>query len=425
MEITPGTPDDWAITGGTVAMETWPGASGVISPALTIRSDGLGTITAVHSERLDVVPGASVRVTSVLAAPNYDPSAAYITMSPRIRWYGSADEYLTTEPLTRPHTTTGAITLWIHAELTRVYTVPPGAVYARVELEIVHDEESPDRYAVDSIAVDVAPQQYSLTKNDAAGMVTLSITHSPDDIWADARINVWRISASGDEHPVRGYGGDLLNAPNTPPPLVLEDYEAPMGERVWYRIRWEWGGWHEELLTRTIDSPTLPNPDLVWLKAPSLPALNTTVEMAEPISWDRQARATAYHVVGRRNPVVVYARRAGRTGQLIAHVWDFRTNEALDALLDTGSPILIQAMPGHGVVGNLYLHVDGVAAEVISGSASEPGWRWTLDVTEIDRPAGGIQGSAGRTWADVDEYADWAEVYDSYATWADVLTGGD
>jgi hypothetical protein len=55
-------------------------------------------------------------------------------------------------------------------------------------------------------------------------------------------------------------------------------------------------------------------------------------------------------------------------------------------------------------------------------AANEPGWRWTLNVAKIDRPSGGIQGSAISTWQDIlDGYDTWADVFDAFDTWADVL----
>ncbi|KPC58684.1 hypothetical protein ADL35_49285, partial [Streptomyces sp. NRRL WC-3753] len=104
-------------------------------------------------------------------------------------------------------------------------------------------------------------------------------------------------------------------------------------------------------------------------------------------------------------------------------VWDEGSNVTFDALLDTGLPALIQAMPGYGIDGNLYLSIGQVEVESVTNAANIPGWRWTLSVTEIDRPEGGLQGSSAGTWQDVnDTFATWNDVLTDKDRWADVLT---
>jgi hypothetical protein len=147
--------------------------------------------------------------------------------------------------------------------------------------------------------------------------------------------------------------------------------------------------------------------------------------MEAPPKWQRASRSATYDVVGRKNPVHVSGKRAGRTAQITLLVWDEHSNELFDSLLDSGLPALIQAMPGYGIDGNLYVSVGDSEVESLTGTANEPGWRWTLPVTEIDRPAGGLQGSAGLTWQSVtDAYETWEDLFDAHDTWAQVLTEG-
>jgi hypothetical protein len=131
----------------------------------------------------------------------------------------------------------------------------------------------------------------------------------------------------------------------------------------------------------------------------------------------------AYAIVGRRNPLHVTGTRSGRTSSLSILVWDEPSNDLFDSLLDSGLPVLIQATPGYGIEGNLYLSVGDVECEPVATAANEPGWRWTLAVTEIDRPGGGIQGSALSTWQTIyDNYNEWGSAYDENASWSEVLT---
>jgi hypothetical protein len=104
-------------------------------------------------------------------------------------------------------------------------------------------------------------------------------------------------------------------------------------------------------------------------------------------------------------------------------VWDEASNALFDALLDTGLTALVQAMPGYGVNGNLYLSIGGVEVESVTNAANIPGWRWTLEVSEVDRPAGGLQGSSAGTWQTVmDNNMAWSDVLGGYDEWSTVLT---
>jgi hypothetical protein len=80
-------------------------------------------------------------------------------------------------------------------------------------------------------------------------------------------------------------------------------------------------------------------------------------------------------------------------------------------------------MPGYGVDGNLYLSIGGVEVESVTGAANIPGWRWSLEVTEVDRPSGGLQGSSLGTWQTVQDHnVDWADVFNKNDDWTNVLT---
>ena len=114
--------------------------------------------------------------------------------------------------------------------------------------------------------------------------------------------------------------------------------------------------------------------------------------------------------------------RGGRTTTVSALVFDRKVHETLDKLLDSGSPALIQAMPGLGLSGNTYVTIGDVEAEYLSSDAREDGWRWIADITETDRPTGGIQGSATRTWTDVStDFATWDDMFAAYSDWTGVL----
>src|SRR5690606_41318678 len=79
-------------------------------------------------------------------------------------------------------------------------------------------------------------------------------------------------------------------------------------------------------------------------------------------------------------------------------------------------------MPGHGLPGNLYVHLGDASSEPLSGNAAVPGWRWSVSVRGLDRPSGGLAGSARYTWEDVmSAYETWTDVPDEHPTWLSVL----
>lgn len=308
---------------------------------------------------------------------------------------------------------------------TETRTAPEGAAFARVIIELDHSNSLVGRYYVDNVSLIEAEPEYELASDNATGAVKLTVNYIATGA---ARVTIRRVDDDGHTSYVRGYGQEYALYPYDDTPLVVEDYEAPLGTRVWYSIRWsnEAGTISYGYLdTQRIPAPVLADPDYAWFKSPGNPALNTMVLMEAPLKWARAARSTRYDVVGRKNPVHVTSVRSGRTASVTILVWDPSANELFNSLLDTGLPVLIQAMPGYGVEGNLYLSVGDTDVEHLDPDARIPGWRWSLTITEIDRPDGGLQGSAGLTWQDIfDNYTQWEDLFDAHATWVTVLTKG-
>lgn len=302
---------------------------------------------------------------------------------------------------------------------------PVGAAYAKVSVEIDHTVSLVSRYYIDNVSLIEATPQYELASDNATGSVRLTINMSGP---ADSYVTIQRTDEDGKSYYVRGYGQEWKQVPYTPGPLVIEDYEAPLGIRVWYSIRWtnETGETRTgELYTQQIEAPSLVDPDYAWFKAPGNPALNTLVLMESPLKWSRASRSTRYDIVGRKNPVHVTSVRSGRTADITILIWDPSANALFNSLLDGGHPVLIQAMPGYGVRRNLYLAIGDSEVEHLHPDARIDGWRWSLAVTEVDRPDGGLQGSAGLTWQSIyDNYQTWEDLFDVHDEWVTVLTKG-
>ncbi|MEU5149741.1 hypothetical protein AB0G42_21490 [Streptomyces yangpuensis] len=308
---------------------------------------------------------------------------------------------------------------------TETRTAPEGAAFARLIIELDHSNSNVDRYYIDGLSLLEASPEYELVSDNATGAVRLTVHLL---VPGAPRIHIQRVDQDGRKAYVRGYGQEYKLYPYAGTTMVIEDYEAPLGTRVWYSIRWtnDAGTFrYNSLDTQAIAAPVLENPDYVWFKSPGNPALNTRVLMESPLKWSRVARSTSFTVVGRKNPIHKSDVRSGRTANVTALIWDPSANALFDSLLDTGLPVLIQAMPGYGVEGNLYLAIQDSEVEHLDPDARVPGWRWSLPVVEIDRPDGGLQGSAVSTWQDIyDDYTSWEELFDAHATWITVLTKG-
>lgn len=307
-------------------------------------------------------------------------------------------------------------------------TCPEGAAYAKVSVEFDHAYVGPTAYYVDGVSFSESSPEYTLRTDNESGCVVLTTYYDPAaDGLVTPTVTIQRMDADGSASPVRGYGGEMTRAAYPGGPIVVEDYEVPIGTRVWYRVIWYDASGVDtvRILTRMVDGPVLADPDYVWFKSPGIPALNTRVMMEAPVKWSRASRSRRYDIVGRKNPLHVTVIRGGGSSSLPILIWDRDSNDLFDSLLDSGLPVLIQAMPGFGLDTNTYLAVGEAEVEPLSTDARDEGWRWTLEVTEINRPAGGLQGSALNTWqTTLDAFADWDALFDAHDTWADVLTKG-
>lgn len=231
--------------------------------------------------------------------------------------------------------------------------------------------------------------------------------------------NLWRLAADGSLIPVRGMSGDIVNQAITGDLAVVEDYEAPLAGPVQYFTRTGTGFY-------LADPVTIPGPDdpnVLVLKDPSLPAKVTTVVVETAPDWTRASRQGRYDPRGRKLPVIISDVRAGRVGTLTLTTEQNDDLNDLWYLLDPGSTLLTQWPDGWGI-DDMYVQVGDVDEKRLSTYAPQEDREWSLPLTEVDRPIGGIVGSATRTWQDVlNTYSTWLDVLTSNKSWLDVLTG--
>jgi hypothetical protein len=265
------------------------------------------------------------------------------------------------------------------------------------------------------VIADVLPDDYG-TSIQLQGLTTGGYTY-----WG-----LWRMLEGGSMTAVRGTDGDLSKVAITGDVAVAEDFEAPLGEPITYYLKLFTPS-TSSYLAATADTVTIPEPEdtTVVIKDPGLPARRTTAVVAKGgmPDWTRSARQGVNSVRGRARPIVISDVRTSRTGtmQLVTETQD--DIDQMWWLLETGNTLLIQ-WPSLMGERDIYVQVGDVTEAHASDYAGHSDRTWSVPLTEVDRPIGGITGSSSRTWQDVnDGFSDWLAVHDAYDTWLDVYSG--
>jgi hypothetical protein len=232
-----------------------------------------------------------------------------------------------------------------------------------------------------------------------------------------------RVSDRGSA-PVRGWAGDLLSQSVTGDIAVAADYEAPLGVPVqWRAVLQDASG--VVRLTYLSDPVTLDaGITEAWLKDPGLPQRSVKITVATPMpTWQRPARRGVNQIQGRKLPVVISDVRGGPTGDLTVVTETDADKLALDWVLDTGNVLLLQWPPGWGEE-DVYVSVGDISRAPVVDYAEFHDRTWVLPLTVVDRPIGGVTGSADRTWQTVADSGDtWSEALAGAESWLDVYTG--
>ncbi|MFC9268905.1 hypothetical protein ACFTXJ_14180 [Streptomyces zhihengii] len=335
------------------------------------------------------------------------------TVTRTIRWYDAANFEVgsgSTTPVAAP-----TPNWW---RLQAADDAPVAATQAAVELTLTAGAPS-SLVRVDKVSLWQTLPLDEVIPDDASASVTVKVRDLPE---ADA-FSLWRVTADGTRTLVRGPNGLLDRVVLGTDVLVVEDYEAPL------RVPFYYYGLSINSLgvpsaERTTDTVTLTHEDanVAWLKDPGNPQRNLMVVVKTPPDWQRQIAQSEYRVRGRTNPVVLSDVRAGLEGDLVIWTRSDEERRALHWLLDPGSVLLWQAVPGMGV-DDMYVAVGQIVEARVSAYAPELWREWTLPLRAVDMPVTvGVAGSAGRTWQDIlAEHDTWQQVMDRYATWEDVL----
>jgi hypothetical protein len=156
---------------------------------------------------------------------------------------------------------------------------------------------------------------------------------------------------------------------------------------------------------------------------PGVPAMSMKINGTMRGDRDYPSGSAEHLVLGAKFPRIESdaARKSGKY-PLYLHTTTEAENTALAAILAGCVPLLLQLVqPFTGASVWQYVSVDGVHEADVTQVFGDPKRVWTLDVTVVDRPSGGI--AAQRTWADLlAESATWQDVMNKYVSWAGEIT---
>lgn len=397
----------WTVAGGTKSQTT----EQVLGGAYALKMVAAGG---------DMVATVTAPITGIQEGLGYQFAPCVLetvarTYQTRIEWLNSAGDAIRT----RWQSWTGSTGSWLVGTMGDL--APDGAVSARLSL-IVPGAPAGEVWYLDRVEWKLGGLTAKATPaagGGAAIIVRGLTTGGPTYKWSLVRL----VSGSGN-HPVRGWSGDLISQSIAGDIAVATDYEAPLGVPVqWRAVLQDAAGVIR--VTYTSDPVTLAAESTdVWLKDPGLPQRSVKVTVATPMpTWTRAARQGVSQVRGRALPVVINDVRGGPTGDLTVVTETDADIEALWWVLDSGGPLLLQWPPGWAQR-DMYVSVGDVQAAPVVEYAEFHDRTWTLPLTQVDRPTGGVTGSADRTWQTVADSAEtWAEALADAASWLDVYTG--
>ncbi|MEU0937569.1 hypothetical protein [Embleya sp. NPDC005971] len=403
-----------AVTNASIARTTAQFAAGFWSLEITTPAAGQAR---VHTTGLvPVVAGtyylASQSYRSASAGPMWTDIDWYA--SDGVTWLGNAtpDQDLGQAP--------GA---WFANIIGR--KAPNNAAWARV-VSLPQSTVAGQVWWIDAVGLVPGAPPYELTAHPETGSATLTIRNANSG--GATTMTVHRVDPDGTRSPVRGYGGDLEGVPVPGAVMVVTDHEVPLGVSIRYEyIRHVPGPPAKDLGTGTTSITVAPpaDPSYVWLSDPGQPARSIRLMIEKPPDWTFGIARAVYRIRGRADPIARSDVRQTGEGDLAAYTWSPDDDTLLRFVLAPGHVLLLRARPGWGL-DYLYVSVGAVQSPRLVQMGSEPGRRWTLPLTIVARPAGGMVGSASRTWQTVKDDGTaptWAAVLAKYPTWLDTLQG--
>ncbi|MFG2292053.1 hypothetical protein [Streptomyces sp. NPDC048603] len=397
----------WTATGCTIARSVAERIQGVASLAVTTTGPDA---TVRLATPVPVTPRHAYRGSTYLY---HGALAGELLIDVLFTWYTSDGVEIDTGTY---RWTTAADAGWY--ALVGSDVAPDGAASLRVGFRILTPGSS--TYYLDEMAVtpgglgvvaDVIPGAYG-AEIDLQGLTTGGHTH----------YGLWRLRDDGAMTAVRGETGDMTAVPITGDLAVAQDYEAPLGVPVRYLVRAFTGSAYLRANSRPVTLPAPRSTEIV-VKDPVQPARACTLVVQTMPDWTRSARQGVHRVTGRTTPIVISDIRTSREGTMTVVTATRDEVDRLWWLLETGGTLLVQ-WPDAWSERDVYVQVGDVTESHIVQWADYSDRAWSIPLTEVDRPIGGLVGSAARTWATVEtEGGDWLEILTTYGSWLGVLSG--
>jgi hypothetical protein len=176
------------------------------------------------------------------------------------------------------------------------------------------------------------------------------------------------------------------------PNLVAYDWEAPNGQTATYRVRavhnFASGG---TSVSAWVQTSTLWSSTSWWLKHPADPTLNLSVPRARVFSQPghrRPGRQGRFQPLGRSDVIVVSDKRGPAEGDLVIEL--DTEQEAIDALLDSLAPLLIQA-PGSDHWPDRWVRISDQERARLVDKLTVEDTHETLPWVEVARPTDNLE----------------------------------
>ena len=197
-------------------------------------------------------------------------------------------------------------------------------------------------------------------------------------------------------------------------PGTVEDIEVPLGVDVSYTATdITPGGASLTSATVQIDAR-----GRVWLKHPGKPTLNLTLVPATAPERRRELDVSVMPALGRRFPVAVTSgRRRAPEFSLSLRTATLGEADGLRAILDDGSPLLLQGPPEFDL-GSEWIQPMSLREQWIVRYLPSTRRIWELECVTVDRPAGMSMVSIAGSWRYWQaQYSSWAQLRADYPAW--------
>lgn len=228
------------------------------------------------------------------------------------------------------------------------------------------------------------------------------------------RLNVWRIGPSSARADVRGF----VEATVVPGPVVVRDFEAPIGVPLTYTAE----TWAAPAGAHTTETATITIPadgcDDTWLTDLAR-AGNTQRVLIESLAELAYAVPSVIHsIIGRRTPIVSGDVAHTPTFELVVLTESDEDRLQARGTLGNGVPVLLRTPPDQGI-GNLYFACTGFAEQRVVGQGTVADRRFVIEGVQVDRPDPSLYTPlAPTTWAYVEAtFPTWADVEEDRASW--------